>query len=114
MATQCKESLTAVDGQREHTHLLALQNVTRAICALGVKFQTREFIVAQALEGMLDEGHRGYPLQSLGYIASIHVVPAHAGECHQVYLAMVPAHNLGITPHDIGHVHSKASEASTH
>ena len=94
-------------------HLLALQIVTRAICALGVKFQTREFIVAQALEGMLDQRHRGYPLQSLGYIVSIHVVPAHAGECHHVYLAMVPAHKLGITSHDIGHVHSKAIEALT-
>ena len=113
MATRCKESQTAVDGQREDTRLLALQNVSRAICALGVKFQTREFIVAQALEGMLDEGHRGYPLQSLGYIVSIHIVPAHAGECHHVDLAMVPAYNLGITPHHIGHVHSKAIEALT-
>lgn len=36
-------------------HLFALQNITSAIRAVGLKLQPRELIVAQALEGLLDE-----------------------------------------------------------
>ena len=56
-------------------HLLALQDVTRAICALGIKAQPRKLIVAEALKAVLDEGRRGNPPKGLGYSAGIDVVP---------------------------------------
>ena len=52
-------------------HLLALQDVTRAICALGIKAQPRKLIVAEALKAVLDEGRRGNPPKGLGYSAGI-------------------------------------------
>ena len=57
-------------------YLLALQDVTRAVCALGIKAQPRKLVVAEALKCVLDEGGRGDPAKSLGHIAGIHVVPA--------------------------------------
>ena len=56
-------------------HLLALKDVTRAICALGIKAQARKLIVAEALKCVLDEGRGGNPSKGLGHVAGIHVVP---------------------------------------
>ena len=56
-------------------HLLALQDVARAVCALGIKAQPGKLVVAEALKCMLDEGGRGNPAKGLGHIAGIHVVP---------------------------------------